>query len=104
MDKFTEAANKVINQINEKKLIYTSEPGDAPPEEDAESSDMTMVGGENLAGLDPKTIRTINVARQLSTSPKKRMFGRDPQKIMDQAYGKLITKVAGAIDKASNKI
>ena len=55
-------------------------------------------------GLDPKAIAAISVAQKMSTQAARSSFRQDPQKVMNQAYGKLMTSIAGKIDNLSKSI
>lgn len=104
MDLFTEKANSIIKSIKplkdvleEEKVVYSSEEEEAKEEQAEDAADKTL----KALGLDPKAIAAISVAQKMSTQAAR---SQDPQKVMNQAYGKLMTSIAGKIDNLSKSI
>jgi len=119
MDLFTEKANnilKTINPIKEKSdgaIVYSSEDEevkymqelelkkkqkDEPKDEDAEQ----LTKDDLAAGIDKQTMAAINLAQKVSTQMQKSGvpgFRTDPQKALNQAYGKLMTGLASKLSK-----
>lgn len=107
MDLFTEKANSIIKSIKplkdvleEEKVVYSSEEEEAKEEQAEDAADKTL----KALGLDPKAIAAISVAQKMSAQAARSSFRQDPQKVMNQAYGKLMTSIAGKIDNLSKSI
>ena len=100
MDLFTEKANNIIKKLDENKtehIVYSSEE-DEMPEEDAETA-TALTQDDRKAGLDDQTMAAINLAQKMSTGAARSSFRQDPQKAMNQAYGKLMTGLANKLSK-----
>tara|TARA_R110000824_G_scaffold331876_1_gene518481 strand:+ start:320 stop:736 length:417 start_codon:yes stop_codon:yes gene_type:complete len=55
--------------------------------------------------LDKSTEDAIGIAQRLTTGPEKeRLFGPDPQKEVNKAYGVMMRKIAGKIKTAAEGI
>lgn len=101
MDLFTQKANSIIKQLNEMhdeedEVIYSSD-----EEENAEDPQMKKMG------LDKASIAAVGVARDLATQASKSGipgFRADPQKEINQAYGKLMTTIAKKINTIASNI
>lgn len=118
MDLFTEKANEIIKSLDtfkplsEEKVVYSSEEEelkaakktDDSTEEDAESPEDKAL---KAMGLDPKAVAAVSFAQKMSTQAAKSGvpgFRTDPQKAMNQAYGKLMTNIANKISNLSKGI
>jgi len=119
MDIFTEKANsilKTINPIKEKAdgaVVYSSEDEEAKymqeleqkkkGKDDVKDEDAEQLTKDDLAaGLDKQTMAAINLAQKMSTQAAKSGvpgFRTDPQKALNQAYGKLMTGLAAKLSK-----
>lgn len=118
MDLFTEKANSIIKSIkpveekSEGAILYSSEDEEAKymkelehkkkvakkPEEDAEQ----LTKDDLAAGIDKQTMAAINLANKMSAQAAKSGvpgFRTDPQKALNQAYGKLMTGLAAKLSK-----
>ena len=102
MDKFTETANNILKPLKENTVVYSSEVDTSDEsEEDAETSSTTS-GISEPGLLNKKALDAIGIAQKLSTQAAKSGiygFRTDPQKAMNQAYGKLMIKLADRIKK-----
>lgn len=123
MDIFTEKANsilKTIKPIKEKAdgaIVYSSEDEEAKymqeleqkkkakdaPAEDIPAEDAEQLTKDDMAtGLDKQTLAAINLAQKMSAQAAKSGvlgFRTDPQKALNQAYGKLMTGLAAKLSK-----
>ena len=116
MDLFTEKANSTIKSIkpveekSEGAIVYSSEEEevkymkeleqkkkqkDQPKDEDAEQ----LTKDDLAAGIDKQTMAAINLAQKMSTAAARSSFRQDPQKALNQAYGKLMTGLASKLSK-----
>lgn len=111
MDLFTEKANSIIKSIKplkdvleEEKVVYSSEEEEAKEEQAEDASSTVPDKTLKALGLDPKAIAAISVAQKMSTQAARSSFRQDPQKVMNTAYGKLMTSIAGKINDLSKSI
>lgn len=116
MDLFTEKANSIIKSVKplkekkEEAIVYSSEDEetkymqeleqkkkqkDKPKDEDAEQ----LTKDDLAAGIDKQTMAALNLAQKMSTGAARSSFRQDPQKALNQAYGKLMTGLAAKLSK-----
>ena len=101
MDLFTRKANNIVKSLNEDANEDSNETVIYSSEENAEDPQMKAMG------LDKNAIAAINVASNMSTQAAKSGvygFRTDPQKAMNQAYGKLMNSIAKKITPISANI